>query len=348
MFEKESNMFSGYNLKINENFFYDLENDFYFYKRIGETHLRHEIAKYKLDINHYINNDTIDGNKIQEDCFPNINADIFISHSHKDKDLANALAGWINDNFDLNVFIDSNVWGYADELLESINSKYSNKQKNPDGGYLYDYESCNYASQHVNLILSIALQKMIDKVECIILLNTDNSINVFNDLTNRFNETYSPWIYSEIICTQIVRKKPLLCYRNYSKLIHADESVNFVHELKIGYKISLDHLDLLTVNDLNRWENDYKLRMYDTADSYEYAEYPLDILYSFKHPKELENTKQISAHCEYSQEQWKLYFEGKTSIRFQNDIYMGKLCECKEFINGNCPFINNRGNSYEQ
>lgn len=238
------------------------------------------------------------------------------------------------------------MWGYADELLESINSRYSNKRDEYDDVYL-DHEACNYASQHVNLMLSIALQKMIDKVECVILLNTDNSINVFDKCNTKFNETYSPWIYSEIICTQIVRKKPLLCYRNYHKLMHVNESINFMHELKIGYKISLDHLVLLTTNDLNTWKDNYKFyKRFDNP--YEYIEYPLDILYSFKHPEELENTKLISANCKYSQEQWTLYFEGKTPIESQNDIYIGNLCKCKEFINGRCPFINNKGNFYEQ
>ena len=143
---------------------------------------------------------------MQNDIFPNIDANIFISHSRKDKDLANALAGWINKEFRLKVFIDSNVWGYSQELLEDINSVYSNKRENDNGGYTYNHQDCNNASQHVNMMLSVALQKMIDTVECVILLNTDNAISTFDEQNKKMNTTYSPWIYSEIVCTQIVRK----------------------------------------------------------------------------------------------------------------------------------------------
>lgn len=154
----------------------------------------------------YITGDVLNGSKVQDDWFPALDADIFISHSHKDLDLANALAGWIYETFRLKVFIDSNVWGYTSDLLKNINDKYSNKRRDSDGGYLYNYDQCNQASQHVNMMLSVALQKMIDKVECVILLNTNNSVTVFEENENCINSTYSPWIYSEIICTQIVRQ----------------------------------------------------------------------------------------------------------------------------------------------
>ncbi len=335
-------MFSGYNLKIDDSFFDEINdtNCFNCYKDIGENHLNKKFAAYKSNLEKYINNGIINGSKIQEDWFPNINADIFISHSHNDKDLANALAGWLNYNFKLNVFIDSNVWGYSDKLLKSINSRYSNKRENPYGGYLYDHKACNYASQHVNLMLSIALQKMIDEVECVILLNTDNSVTVFDDIYDRFDETYSPWIYSEIICTQIIRKKPLLCYRSYPKLTPANESTNFMSELKVAYKISLDHLCSLTIEDLHNWKNGIY--------SSEYKKYPLDALYSIKHPKELENNKQIAAYCKYDQEQWKSYFDGNMTPELESKIYIDKLCKCKDFIQGNCPFMNDRRTCCEQ
>lgn len=337
-------MFSGYNLKIDNIFFNDEINDFNYYKDRGKRHLNNKFAVYKNHLEKYISNDIINGRKIQEDWFPNINADIFISHSHDDMDLANALAGWLNYNFNLNVFIDSNVWGYSDKLLELINSRYSNKCKDEHsyGGYLYDHEACNYASQHVNLMLSVALQKMIDKVECVILLNTDNSVNVFNNLTNQFNETYSPWIYSEIICTQIIRKKPLLCYRRYPKLISANESVDYMLNLKIAYAISLDHLCSLTREDLHKWKRKYNIN------ESEYKKYPLDALYSIKHPKELESNKQIAAYYKYDQEQLKLYFDGNVIPELESRINIDKLRKCKEFMEGNCPLTNDRRNFYEQ
>ena len=66
----------------------------------------------------------------------------------------------------------------------------------------------------MDVMLNMALQKLIDNVEARILLNTDNAITICTD--TEMEKTYPPWIYSEIICIQLVRKKPLLVYRNYS------------------------------------------------------------------------------------------------------------------------------------
>ena len=66
---------------------------------------------------------------MQANWFPQIKADIFISHSHKDEDLALALAGWLKVSFGLTAFIDSCVWGYANDLLKMIDYKYCYQKK---------------------------------------------------------------------------------------------------------------------------------------------------------------------------------------------------------------------------
>mgnify|MGYP003308935145 CR=1 FL=1 len=250
-------------------------------------------ASYEKNLKKYINQNVIDGTKIQNEWFPQINADIFISHSHKDEELACALAGWINKTFQLNCFIDANVWGYSTELLDEMNGKLSDRRKKENGGYIYDYESCNQVSQHVNTMLSIALQKMIDKVETVIFLNTDNSVRVYND--NQMEKTYSPWIYSEIVCTQIVRKKPLLTYRDYSNIKKeysaVYESVQFFMHSAISYTVSLKHLKKLTERDLECWDREY----YGNKRKYEYA---LDALYKFVCPDEVNSTKRMFSQLE--------------------------------------------------
>lgn len=330
-------MFSGYNLKIKKCFFKNKKKSFEEYIEIGEQHLNSQINAYKNGLNQYVHNGTINGSKLQSDIFPTVDADIFISHSHKDKNLANALAGWLHEEFRLDVFIDSNVWGYSEELLEIINSKYSNKRRDTDRGYLYDYQACNIASQHVNIMLSIALQKMIDKVECIMLLNTDNSISVFNDDDKQFNSTYSPWLYSEIICTQIVRKKPLLYYRDYSKLCHANESVSEEYKscfsLEIAYTVSLLHLTELNASDLIEWSSKYNFYGYD----YEYA---LDALYSFKHPEEYKTAKLLAEKYNFDSDQLRKCFDCNSQIHQANFCLQNGLKSAK-FENGKCPLLMN-------
>ena len=145
-------MYTGFNLKIDNNA--DLFGDSYdygVYEIIGKSHLSSQKARFKEQLKTYVVDNVIDGTKIQNEWFPEIEADIFISHAHVDKRLACALAGWIHDTFGLTCFIDSNVWGYSSDLLEVMNEKFSNKRDDGNGGYLYSHKSCNKVSAHVNI-----------------------------------------------------------------------------------------------------------------------------------------------------------------------------------------------------
>lgn len=222
---------------------------------VGENHLNEQKAAYETDLKCYVSEKELDGTKIQNEWFPQVQADIFISHSHDDKTLACALAGWLHQIFGLRCFIDANVWGYADELLREMNDRLSDKRQTDVGGYkfVYCHESCKRVSQHVNVMLSIALQKMIDKVEAVIVLNTERSVPVCDNY--EMNKTYSPWIYSEIVCTEIVRRKPLSSYRdkNHVMLEHVSDET----KTPISYTVSLAHLNPLTVDDLSKWMDLY-------------------------------------------------------------------------------------------
>lgn len=266
-------MYTGFNLKIDNNA--ELFGNISHYtecKNTGERHLNSQKARFKEQLEAYVVDNVIDGTKIQNEWFPQIEADIFISHAHVDEELACALAEWIYDVFGLTCFIDANVWGCSADLLELMNAEFSNKRDDGEGGYLYNHESCNKVSAHVNMMLSVALQKMIDKAEVVILLNTDNSIEVSSG--NEMNSTYSPWIYAEIMCTEIVRRKPLWVYRDGGQLYHGDTGeALFEHgesDVNVLYKVPLEHLKTIGESDLLSWRKEYKSRPY---------KYALDALY---------------------------------------------------------------------
>lgn len=259
-------MYAGFNLKIDKAFFINNgEKRYDILRKTGEEHLSSQKAKYEKDLESYITDKIINGTKVQSDWFPQVDADIFISHSHEDKDLANALAGWLYTDFNLKCFIDSNVWEYADNLLGILNDKYSNKRTDErDGGYLYSHTSCNKVSQHVNTMLNIALQKMIDKTEAIFLLNTSNSVSI-SENDYRIDETYSPWIYSELVCSEIVRKKPLSDYRVIKAFLeHAEfRAINESEEqIQIKYDAPTKHLILLNESDLLIWWRESRESLY--------------------------------------------------------------------------------------
>lgn len=176
----------------------------------------------------------------------------------------------INSNFNLHCFIDSNVWGYSDELLEKLNSRYSNKRPNSNGGYLYDHQSCINASKHVDTMLTIALHKMINRCECVILLNTGNAISrmkKYEDLQR--DTTFSPWIYSELICSSLIQQRRP--ERHSSQGMQGTQNFDAVNEsLQIAYEVPTKHLLPLDPKTLSAWKAAYvgnKL-------------HPLDVLYS--------------------------------------------------------------------
>lgn len=275
-------MFAGFNLDLSSNL--NKSINFSEYKKIGETHLNNQKTYCENLLRNYIINGTADGTKLQNDWFPQVNANIFISHSHNDLELAQGVAGWLHETFGLNCFIDSNVWGYADELLKIINSEYSDEHQDKDGGYLYSHEKCNTASKHVNVMLSIALQQMIDKTEATFVLNTDNCIKKYKDVPK--DKTYSPWIYTEIICTELVRKKPLSEYRKQSTVFAHQENAqkSFNEEYSAAYEVSLEHLKDISISTLLDWANTHKKTN---------CEYPLNELYLITNPEQMKKLENL-------------------------------------------------------
>lgn len=216
---------------------------------------------------------TIDALLLEKDWFKDVDADIFISHSHKDKDLAMGLAWWLNRTFGLNCFIDSKSWGYADKLLNKLCSKYAKKNK-IDGTSSFNYKTCMDLSKNVYTLLSMALQKMIDKTEVTFIINTENSIQQHTD--EKRSTTNSPWIYTEITCTKIIRRKPLPSNRttqSYMKMLEASSMMYMKGaDIKMEFLLPLEHLHKINDNKLYEWKEKY------TNNPQEYIS-PFDALY---------------------------------------------------------------------
>lgn len=193
-------------------------------------------------------NGKLDASKIENDWFPKINANVFLSHSHKDEDKVKALAGMLYKKYGIKSFIDSTVWGYADNLLGEIDEEYCEPTKNNHGGNSYSYKKRNQSTAHVHLLLQGALAKMINDCECIIFVNTPNSLNV-SDISNE-NLTSSPWIYSELLMANIFPpRKP----EEYGITVahRIDEYVEH-GGIDIDYKVDLEGFKEINLNDFQK------------------------------------------------------------------------------------------------
>ncbi|HEX5783832.1 MAG TPA: hypothetical protein VFY35_03795 [Burkholderiaceae bacterium] len=178
--------------------------------------------------------------------FPLIEADVFLSHSHKDEVKVIGLAGWLKETFGLTSFIDSCIWGYSADLLKIIDDEYCYDKSSAT----YDYQKRNRSTSHVYMMLSTALAKMINECECVFFVNTPNSISPKSYIENEITD--SPWIYSEIAMTSLIQRRVPADHRG--PMIKALAALERLAEgVNVKYDINLKHLAPLDADDLKGW-----------------------------------------------------------------------------------------------
>jgi hypothetical protein len=260
-------MYSGYKVNLDEinSLLSDEEYELY---NLGEkvTSQNKRIVQSKLEL-FLLNDGSVDASSIQENWFPNIDVDVFLSHSHADEGRVIMLAGLLSKYFNLSSFIDSCVWGYSNNLLREIDNTYCR----PVGSKYYSYEDRNYSTSHVHMMLSTALMMMIDNAECLMFIDTPNSMNV----SDIIETTASPWIYSEIAMSRCIWKDKELHNRRQSVIMEKSMERLF-SSIDMRYKLNTLHLKNLTVNNIVDWYKQYDSARNATRD---YVD-PLDVLYN--------------------------------------------------------------------
>lgn len=257
-------MYTGFNLTFNEKSAYcaQLVQQFG-----GGEKYRTRKSTTKEHISSYLKNGAIDARELQEAWFRSVNANVFLSHSHADEEIAIALAEVLEDKLGLRCFVDSCVWGNAEALLKEIDNEYCRRPS----GDVYDYDRRNRSTSHVHMMLQGALANMIDRTECIIFLNTPRSMVTDDELRNE-SLTGSPWIYSEVLTTKLIEKqapkRPLKRHVREaleSEKMAMDSMPPFYHDL------DLSHLEKLSMADFSKW-----------LSTNTRGEAALDALYEFK------------------------------------------------------------------
>ncbi|EKE83328.1 toll/interleukin-1 receptor domain-containing protein [Helicobacter pylori] len=154
----------------------------------NQAHQVNEVAEkiYRLIKDAQDSNDSIilNHNKIKEAFFspfkPQLkNAQVFLSHSHADRNKALEVKDYLESQTKRKVFIDSLFWDYKDDVLNKL-ARYDDISKIEDA---------------FTLILRESLQDMIEKCPYFVFLQSSNSVS-FNQ--NLLKITYSAWIYEEL------------------------------------------------------------------------------------------------------------------------------------------------------
>jgi hypothetical protein len=261
-------MYRGFNVTIDpykrqtgkHEEYYQLGNDIFTKdKRIIKSTLEAMILK----------DGTLDGTKLQEQWFPLVEADLFISHSHKNEEAAIILAGYLRKVFGITSFIDSTVWSYSNDLLQQLDNQYCRNE----GEDTYDYQKRNFSTSHVYLMLSGALSKMIDNTECVFFLNTPDSIKADKVI----DSTLSPWIYSEILTTQFIRKRAPKEHPGRQWLTKSfSQGGQILNESKLAvtYEVEMSHLTSISAGEFPTWLRKSSNERYKLDALYKM--YPLD------------------------------------------------------------------------
>ena len=131
-------MFSKFNLELSDEIYNIGTYNKEYYKCIGDRIYKDCDTASKKNLTAFIkDNGTIDGTAIQNEWFNQVNAKVFLSHSHKDIEEVKTFAGWLKVEFGLTSFIDSCFWGYCDDILNQIDEDYckndgENNKPQPD------------------------------------------------------------------------------------------------------------------------------------------------------------------------------------------------------------------------
>jgi hypothetical protein len=211
----------------------------------------------------FITGQIVDGTKLTNHWFPVKKADVFISHSHADKEQAIRCAGWLKNTFGLEPFIDSCVWGHAAELLKIIDTEYC-KITNTE---MFDYEKRNDSTSHVHMMLSTALAAMLDATECVMFINTRNSITSQESIA----KTQSPWLSLELGTMRIIRRKQPDRKGQIRNFANESKDVIKASRFIAEYEVPLSELTTLTTDEMNSWKKVHEGSIH--------SQHPLDLLY---------------------------------------------------------------------
>ena len=209
--------------------------------------------------------DIIQAWEIKKLLLPSKRYDIFISHSHKDLELAKGFANYLYLFFNVTCFIDSLYWGNIDELQNELNELHLTYDGVTKKSY-YDYEKTLQVAKHADMILASALTEMIDNCECVFFFNTDSSVIRGTEAISK-NETYSPWIYHEVFTTTIIQKKQRSKFNESYQF--RDNAIKQIPD--ISYGLDLSGMTVLREEDILEW---------GTKINSNKDKHPLDVLYN--------------------------------------------------------------------
>lgn len=133
----------------------------------------------------------------------------------------------------LTTYVDSCVWGCAGELLRKIDNKFCV----PQGWKKLQLQLRNRTAANVHFILSVTLQKMINRSELFLFLGTDIAIKI-DDYMSGEGRLASPWIFSEMMFAKNVKRSARKTYSKSNEIFEIKGSQRSLPEVAFRFDIS--------------------------------------------------------------------------------------------------------------
>ncbi|MCJ7853021.1 toll/interleukin-1 receptor domain-containing protein [Pseudomonas monteilii] len=242
-------MFIGFELTDYQSLTRPTDLDIWSFNALNEARVS-ELARYIVSISQTSRH--LDAEEISASLFPQLDYDIFLSHSHADQSKAIELALSLRDK-GIRVFVDSCVWGHSEELIKLIleqSGPLENETRESQIGRV---------SAAVHTLLSAAIHQMIWRTEAFVFLRTERSVPFESDVSDR---TLSPWIYAELQFSAQVQQMLPQRLKNKKTLQSVAGFESYMTESKqlppyeMVFKISKEHLPSVKGNDLSQWYHD--------------------------------------------------------------------------------------------
>lgn len=218
---------------------------------VWNNSLEGKLQKY---IENVSGQETLKADQICNLFYPEKDIPIFISHSSKNKDVAQKLAIWFKEKLGLLSFIDSDLWGNINVIQKTLDEKHCKKENDE-----YDYDLRNMCTAHVHMILSYALTRMIDRADFFIFVKSDSSVS----LEDSIERTNSSWIFHELVTASLIERK------NHFNIFDQKKKRNLMEanlgRIPISYPIPLDGFNTLDSQVLKSIEQEYSSLNFEGA-----------------------------------------------------------------------------------
>lgn len=180
--------------------------------------------------------------------FPQVECPVFLSHSGQDIGKVRQFAHWLKNNFKINAFIDSDLWGGVEKLQNILRNDTTNAsvgKENNKSIHTHKYS----LDEHTYVMLCHALTRTIDLTECFIFLKSSNSITEVNP-----KGTFSPWIFHELATIDTIK------INDKRRFFNADTKKPLFKSImsKVLYPANPIQIHLLTKEKLMEWKSAFE------------------------------------------------------------------------------------------